>query len=213
MRIRVSATDRVAIFAVVSRLLQYPDELLLENLDLFEKVAGTLPRGAQEPIRTLVAHLAATPLLDLQASYVEAFDLKRRNCLYLTYRQTGDTRQRGMALWRFQELYRQRGYSMTQGELPDFLPALLELVVEAAPADRGPYDVLLEHQPEIAVLRRSLADDRSPYTDALDALLFVLPKPDAAVLEAARRLAEDGPPEEQVGIAPFIASESTRTGA
>jgi nitrate reductase molybdenum cofactor assembly chaperone NarJ/NarW len=212
MRARTSAAERVTIFAAVSRLLQYPDEILLENLDLIGKVADTLPAGARNPIRTLVSHLATTPLLDLQAAYVETFDLKRRNCLYLTYRQTGDTRRRGMALWRFQDLYRKRGYAMNDGELPDYLPALLELAAEAAPGDRGPFDLLLEHQPEVAVLHRSLLDDGSPYANVIAALVLVLPKPDAEILEAARRLAEDGPPEEQVGIAPFVVAESARAG-
>lgn len=213
MRARSSAAERVATFAAVSRLLQYPDELLLENLHLIAGVAEAVPAGVRGPLTVLVAHMSATPLLELQAEYVETFDLKRRNCLYLTYRQTGDTRRRGMALWRFQDLYRKRGYSMNDGELPDYLPALLELAAEAAPGDTGPFDLMLEHQPEIAVLHRSLTDDGSPYADAIAALMFVLPKPDAAVLEAARKIAEEGPPEEQVGIAPFVVAESARVGS
>lgn len=213
MRARTSAAERVAIFAAVSRLLQYPDELLLSNLHLMAGVVGAVPAGARSPLTALIAHMTATPLLELQAEYVETFDLKRRNCLYLTYRQTGDTRRRGMALWRFQDLYRKRGYTVNDGELPDYLPALLELAAEAAPGDRGPFDLLLEHQPEIAVLHHSLVDDGSAYADAVAALVFVLPKPDAAVLEAARKIAEDGPPEEQVGIAPFVVVESAGVGS
>jgi nitrate reductase molybdenum cofactor assembly chaperone NarJ/NarW len=210
---RTSAAERVAIFAAVSRLLQYPDELLMENLPLVAKVAGGAPAGARERLASVIAHMTASPLLNLQAEYVETFDLKRRNCLYLTYRQTGDTRRRGMALLRFQDLYRKRGYSMNDGELPDYLPALLELAAEAPTGDKGPFDLLLEHQPEIAVLHRSLSDSGSPYANAVAALMFVLPQPSAAVLEAARKIAEDGPPEEQVGIAPFVVAEPVSVGS
>ncbi len=206
---RTSAAERVAIFAAVSRLLQYPDEILLENLQLIANVVEGAQAGARQELAALIDRMTNTPLLELQAEYVETFDLKRRNCLYLTYRQTGDTRRRGMALWRFQDLYRKRGYSMNNGELPDYLPAILELTAEAAPGDKGPLELLLEHQPEIAVLHRSLVDDGSPYASALAALMSVLPKPSAAVLEAARKIAEDGPPEEQVGIAPFVVADTT----
>ena len=76
-----------------------------------------MPRAVGDPLHRLVAHQAATPLLELQADYVATFDLRRRNCLYLTYHLNGDTRRRGLALWRFPDAYLSRGYAMAAGEL------------------------------------------------------------------------------------------------
>lgn len=211
MKARLSAAERAVALAVASRLLLYPDTDLLEELPLLRSAAGGLPRSARDPLVRLVDHLAGAPLLALQADYVATFDLRRRNCLYLTYHLNGDTRRRGLALWRFVDLYRQRGYAVADGELADFLPVLLELVAEAEQGDDAPLALLVEHQPGIAVLRRSLEDDRSPYADAVRALEAVLPRPSAAVLESVRRLEAEGPPVEQVGLEPLIQVAALRS--
>jgi nitrate reductase delta subunit len=204
MRWAVSDADRAAVFAAASRLLQYPDQDLLDCLDPIEQIAGRLPAGARKPLLDVIAYLRAAPLLELQASYVETFDLRSRNCLDLTFPRTGDTRRRGMALWDFAELYRRHGYDQTSGDLPDFLPALLELAAQVGPEDRGPLETLLRHRPEIALLRASLEADRSSYASVVCALEFVLPKPSAADVALMRRLAEEGPPRELAGVAPDI---------
>jgi len=205
MTARLSHEDRAVAMAAVSRVLLYPDAELLGQLPLLREAAGRLPGSLRLPLLRLVDHLAGSPLLALQADYVATFDLRRRNCLYLTYHLNGDTRRRGRALWRFADVYRQRGCGVVDGELADFLPALLELAAEAGADDPVPFDLLVEHQPGIAVLRRSLEDDASPYADAVRVLEAVLPRPSEAVLEAARRLEAEGPPIEQVGLDPFDA--------
>lgn len=194
--------DRDCVFAIASRLLQYPDAELLGCLEDVERIVAGLPRRIRQPLLDLVAMLRTTPLLELQASYVETFDLRRRNSLYLTYARAGDTRGRGNALVRFAQLYRKRGYSIEGGELADFLPALLELAALANPDDREPFEMLVEHRAEIGLLRASLESDQSPYADVLKAVEYALPRPNQKVVEATRRLIEDGPPEEQVGVVP-----------
>jgi nitrate reductase delta subunit len=206
----MSLADRTVLFATTSCLLRYPDEALLGQLGLLEEAIECLPDRARKPLRRLVAHLAETPLIELQADYVRTFDLRHRNCLYLTYHQEGDTRGRGMALWRFADLYRRHGYTISDGELPDFLPAVLELASQAAPDDTEPLDLLVQYGPGIALLHHSLGEDGSPYVDAVRALELALPDPDPAALEATRRLEESGPPVERVGLEPFAAIEPER---
>lgn len=206
----MSRADRTVLFATTSCLLRYPDEALKGQLGLIGEAIECLPDRARNPLSRLVAHLAGTPLIELQADYVRTFDLRHRNCLYLTYHQDGDTRGRGMALWRFADLYRRRGYTISDGELPDFLPAVLELASGAAPDDSEPLDMLVERAPSIALLSHSLGEDGSPYADAIRALQLALPQPDPAALEATRRLEELGPPVERVGLAPFAAIEPER---
>jgi nitrate reductase molybdenum cofactor assembly chaperone NarJ/NarW len=198
----VDDTARRRVFVAASRLLQYPEPALFDELDAIAGIAASLPVEPGRHLAALVGHLGVTPLIAAQADYVATFDLRRRNCLFLTYRQAGDTRRRGMALWRFQALYRDRGYALGGGELPDFLPALLELAADAAPGDAEPVDLLLAHHAAIVALRESLAEDGSPYAHALQALEAVLPKPGRDVLDEARRIAEQGPPAEEVGVEP-----------
>lgn len=218
MRLRISDADRTAVFAAASRLLQYPDQDLLDCVAPIEQLARRLPAGPGRHLLDFVAYLRRAPLLELQAAYVETFDLRNRNCLDLTYPRDGDTRRRGMALWDFADLYRRHGYSQTSGDLPDFLPALLELAAEADPDDAEPAETLARHRAEIALLRASLEADASAYASVVRALESVLPRPSAAALELARKLAEEGPPTEQAGVAPDIvwlgpdASDGMRAG-
>jgi nitrate reductase delta subunit len=197
---RVTLAQRAVAFAVVSRLLRYPDDELGRDLPLLREAVVGLPRAARLPLERLLEHLSGRPLLDLQAQYVATFDLRRRNCLYLTYHLSGDTRRRGLAIWRFAAVYRDRGYRLNGGELADYLPAVLELAAEVGPEATAPLDLIVEHRPPIAVLRTSLAAERSPYYDAIVALEAVLPRPDPRILEGAARLADEGPPLELVGL-------------
>ena len=65
--------------------------------------------------------------MEAAACYVDTFDLHRRRTLHLTYYRHGDTRERGMALTALVDAYRAARVRLVPGELPDFLPALLEL--------------------------------------------------------------------------------------
>ncbi len=206
MKPRLSSPDRRLVLAAASRLLQYPDAALRDQLPLLRDAAERLPASVGTPLRRFVDRLGSRSLLELQADYVATFDLRRRNCLYLTYHLNGDTRRRGMALWRFRQLYRERGYALAASELPDFLPAVLELAAEANAGDRGPVELLSEHHAAITVLRDALAEAGSPYADVVAALEAALPAPSRAALETARRLEEEGPPAEQVGLEPFAAA-------
>jgi nitrate reductase delta subunit len=211
VRTSTKSQNRLAVFIVTSKMLQYPDEELIECLDPIGEIVSGLPARSRRHLTPFLEYLRTRPLLELQSAYVDTFDLRQRNCLHLTFSKTGDTRGRGLALWRFGDVYRRHGLSLQARELPDFLPALLELCVEVTiepracdPADPAPFDLLVQYGPEIHLLQRSLASDHSPYAGVVAAIESVLPKLDGAVAEEARRLALEGPPSEQVGIAPDI---------
>lgn len=205
---KASNDERRTVFATVSLLLQYPDEQLHALVPVLESAVADLPSDSRVPLLRFLDHVTDTRLLDLQQEYVATFDLKRRNCLYLTYYLNGDTRRRGMALWRFQHAYRQRGFSVAGGELPDFLPAVLELA--ASGHEDMALALMLEHQPGIHVLRESLDAMTSSYAHVVRALELILPEPSAAVRAAALTLAAEGPPAEAVGLEPFFSVESLR---
>lgn len=201
-----ASLSRAVIFATSSRLLQYPDNDLLKQVGMLRNgTATTNPRTAA-PIGRFLDYVTSNDLMSLQCNYVATFDLVRRNCLYLTYYLNGDTRRRGMALWRFQDAYRSRGLTVEGGELPDFLPVVLEL---AATSDEDlALALLFEHRQGIEVLRQSLDDQGSPYADVIRALEAVLPDPTPEIIAAALALASEGPPAEQVGLEPFFPVES-----
>jgi len=187
-------------FKLLSVLLRYPDRQLLEAR---EELAAAAAGNA--PLERFVTYLAASTQGELERTYVETFDLRRRSGLYLSYYVHGDTRKRGMALLRLKRLYAAAGLELTTGELPDHLPLLLEFAA-LAPAGAGE-TLLREFRPALELLRASLRDADSPYADVLDALCAGLPRLTALEREHVRRLAADGPPDEQVGLQPFAPPE------
>ncbi|QNN54074.1 nitrate reductase molybdenum cofactor assembly chaperone [Nocardioides mesophilus] len=189
-----------------SLLLDYPDEELLARLDLIRSASWQLPAPVGQPIREVVAHLEATPLEELQADYVETFDSRRRCNLFLTYFAHGDTRKRGMALLRFKQTYLRSGFLLDAdtaggGELPDHLCVVLEY---AATVDQElGRTLMLDHRAGLELLRLSLRDRGSRWAGAVEAVTATLPPLRGDEMDAVRRLAAEGPPEEEVGLAPF----------
>jgi nitrate reductase molybdenum cofactor assembly chaperone NarJ/NarW len=185
-----------------SLLLDYPDESLLERLDLVRSASDRLPAPVGEPIRRLVAHLESTPLPQLQADYVATFDTRRRCNLFLTYFLHGDTRKRGMALLRVKQTYLRSGHVLDDSELPDHLCVVLEY---AATVDQElGRRLLLDHRAGLELLRLSLRDSGSPWAPGVEAVTATLPPLRGDERDAVRRLAAEGPPEEEVGLSPYV---------
>lgn len=205
---RAGATrhDRAVVFLVAARLLAYPDDDLVADLPVLAAALGRVGPGAARSagdLARVVDHVATTALLESQQHYVSTFDLKRRCCLYLTYYLNGDTRRRGMALWRFQETYRLGGMRLLSGELPDFLPVLLEFAAGDADTEAAALSLLDEHREGLEVLVVALDRFASPYAGAVRAVVDVLPELSASQREAAAQLVAQGPPSEHVGLEPF----------
>ncbi|MFC4783863.1 nitrate reductase molybdenum cofactor assembly chaperone [Nocardioides sp. MAHUQ-72] len=186
-----------------SLLLDYPDPALAERLELVERASRELPGHVGEPLRACVVRLGEAPLETLEADYVETFDSRRRHSLFLTYFAHGDTRKRGMALLRFKQAYLASGAVLDEagGELPDHLCVVLEY---AATVDREQgRRLLLDHRAGLELLRMALTDSGSRWAGAVAAVTATLPALGGDEVTAIRRLAAEGPPEEEVGLTPY----------
>lgn len=181
-----------------SYLLAYPDERLLAQLPTIRTAL------AEQGVTTLDAvldHLARTPLEELERQYVEVFDLSRRHALYLSYWTDGDTRRRGEVLARFKAAYRESGFRVdTSGELPDYLPMVLEFAAVADP--EAGEELLRAYRPSLELLRIGLVEDRSPYAEVVAAVCATLPGASPADRAAVQAMV-DGPPTETVGLEPY----------
>jgi nitrate reductase delta subunit len=111
-----------------------------------------------------------------------------------------------MALLRLNRLYAAAGLEAATGELPDYLPLMLEFAALAP--DRLGETLLREHRPSLELLRRGLNEAESPYAHLLDALTSAMPRLSALERDRVRKLAADGPPSEQVGLQPFAPPET-----
>jgi nitrate reductase delta subunit len=193
--------DPRVVYQVASWCLDYPTATLVERLPLF---ADALAEQAGSPgaaeLGGLVAHVGSTPLERLQHAYVDVFDLSRKHALYLSYWTDGDTRRRGEVLGRFKAAYRRSGFLVdTHGELPDYLPMVLEF---AACADlAGGRELLQAYRASLELLRISLQERPSPYAGALLAVCATLPGESPRTRAAVQAMVDAGsPPVESVGL-------------
>jgi len=194
-----------AVMRVASLLLEYPDAELYAATPELRAAAGEVGGGPGRALMGFLDHRAALGEYRAQEEYVATFDFHKRASLHLSYFRDGDRRQRGATLLGLKRHYREAGLELEGGELPDYLPAILEFAALAPPE---PVDAVLGRmRPGIELLRASLHNIDSPYAGILDAVVATLPALGAEELEEARRIAREGPPDEEVGLEPFAPPE------
>jgi len=160
----------VRLYKLLSVLLEYPTAELIEHLG---EIEGTVPALEQatgedrEALRTFLAWARGLPPTELQAHYVKTFDLTPDNALYLTHHLFEEQdRARGPALVRLSEYFTQQGFEIDRGELPDYLPLILEYV--STLPDMASASGFLEQTTEVAnVLAKNLTAMESPYASLL----------------------------------------------
>ncbi|MFJ8196450.1 nitrate reductase molybdenum cofactor assembly chaperone [Streptomyces sp. NPDC096152] len=194
--------DRALLLRLLSLLLQYPDaELTAARPTVAAAVQALPPSPAAAELAAFSEWCTAQEPDALERHYVEMFDLRRKSSLYLTYYLHGDTRRRGMALLTLARRYRAAGWEIGGGELPDHLPVVLEFAALAGPrAGEAP---LRQHRRGLELIHRALNDADSPYRHVSAALLTLMPPATDADLRAVAELAAQGPPAEEVGLAPY----------
>jgi len=198
----LSQCDLADTWQVVSLLLDYPDDVLLQRVPMLRRVVVGLPDAQRLPLLGFLDRLEHGGLGVLQQEYVDTFDVTRKCSLHLTYFTQGDTRRRGVALVEFKQAYRKAGVEFDSDlELPDHLCVVLEFgaVQDTATAWR----LLTRHRVGIEVLRAGLAHRDSPWLPVLEALRSTLPVLDGTDQEALMRLVAEGPPQEEVGLEPY----------
>ncbi|MFX1819694.1 nitrate reductase molybdenum cofactor assembly chaperone [Pseudarthrobacter sp. CC4] len=196
----MSRRDQVAYMAG-AWCLSYPDEDLLAKVPLMRAALAEFPAAA-EPFQEVLDALESTPLMESQAHYVREFDLSRRHALHLSYWTDGDTRRRGEVLGSFKKAYRQSDILVdTQGELPDYLPMVLEYT--ALVDFSAGRELLIRYRPSLEMLKFGLLRDKLPHARILAAICATLPGKSPADEQAVMRMAGYGPPTEAVGLDPY----------
>jgi nitrate reductase delta subunit len=191
---------------LLSLLLDYPDEEMVACDDeLAEATRALAPSTAREAILAFLERRRGLDPGELRRDYVETFDFAQRSTLYLSFHAYGDRRQRGMAMLHLKRAYREAGFALADGALPDHLPAVLEFA-HLCP-ERG-VAVLRDFRPALELVRGALHDEGSDHALLLDAVCSLLPAASAEELEDARRIAAAGPPSEEVGLEPFAPPEA-----
>lgn len=116
---------------VLAALLSYPDERMRAYLPEMREVLRSecaLSAARQQELDSLIELLAVSDALETEARYVQLFDRGRATSLHLFEHVHGDSRDRGPAMIDLAQTYEKAGLHLAPGELPDYLPAVLEFV-------------------------------------------------------------------------------------
>ncbi len=153
-------------------LLRYPGVELRAGLaDLRGALHDERALGAARlaELDALIGRLQALPPLRTEAEYVELFDRGRGTALHLFEHVHGDSRDRGPAMIDLGRTYAEAGLDLAPGELPDYLPVLLEYASTQPTAQARAFVGEFAHI--LQALLAALLRRQSPYAAAVAALL------------------------------------------
>jgi nitrate reductase delta subunit len=117
----------------------------------------------------LIEGLSSADPLDTEAAYVQLFDRGRATSLHLFEHVHGDSRDRGPALIDLAQTYDKAGLYLVPGELPDYLPAVLEFVSTQPPREARAFLGEMAHI--FNALFSALQQRQSAYASVIGALL------------------------------------------
>jgi len=157
---------------VLARLLSYPDAESRSHLPEMRDALHTeraLSAERLAELDALVDALSGADPLDTEAAYVQLFDRGRATSLHLFEHVHGDSRDRGPAMIDLAQTYDQAGLYLAPGELPDYLPVVLEFVSTQPPREARAFLGELAHI--LNAIFSALQQRQSAYASVLGALL------------------------------------------
>jgi Nitrate reductase delta subunit len=152
------------VFNVLSKLIDYPSDELMENLDSvieFVTDSSEIDDNEKKIIMEFISWMRIHTTTGIQQSYVETFDMVPEHDLHLTHHIFGDDNGRGPALIDLSEHFKNEGLEVKDGEIPDFLPLILEYV--ATLDDMESRVFLGDAKKIIKVIADNLDEAKSPY--------------------------------------------------
>ena len=157
---------------VLAALLGYPDARMRGHLpemrELLRDERAISPSRLSE-LDALMDMLRRTDALELESDYVALFDRGRATSLHLFEHVHGDSRDRGPAMIDLGQTYEKAGLVLAEGELPDYLPAVLEFVSTQPPREARAFLGEMAHI--FNAIFGALVQRESAYASVLGALL------------------------------------------
>ena len=154
------------LYKIISNLLDYPDREIIENLDELIQIIDNsfeINRSEKESLLTFINWMSGQSVIEIQQEYVKTFDMTPEHSLHLTHHIFGDDKERGPALIDLQEHFKKEGFEMKPGEIPDYLPLLLEYVATLDEHDSGAF--LADANKIIKILSKNLSKANSPFAE------------------------------------------------
>ncbi|SDZ86206.1 respiratory nitrate reductase chaperone NarJ [Selenomonas ruminantium] len=155
--------------ALVAYLFDYPDAdwwaKLPDCLDQSKKLTRQQNRQVLMDTLNYIETMGREEYEDL---YVRTFEFSSNTNLYLTMHDRTDFGKQAREMLEFKNLFLDNGFDLDK-ELPDFLPAILELAAALSPEQAG--KVLAAARSKIELLRQQFVKATLAHTFMLDVIL------------------------------------------
>lgn len=160
-------------FKLVSYLLSYPEDTFCESLDDVISLMDLVEEDVKPDFLQFFQSIQILDLEEWRRQYIQTFDFGRSTNLYVTYALHGEQRERGPALLKLKQLYKSEGFEVTDKELPDYLPVMLEFA-SANEDVRVGLELLNEYKEHLEAIKEGLQAANSFYVPLFDAILKTL---------------------------------------
>jgi nitrate reductase delta subunit len=159
---------------VLALLLSYPDASLRSKLPDMRKALHSdqiVTASRLVELDALIGTLEGGNALANEAEYVEMFDRGRATSLHLFEHVHGDSKDRGPAMIDLTQTYEKAGLFLAPGELPDYLPVVLEFVSTQPPKEARAFLGEMAHI--FNAIFNALQQRQSAYASVVGALLEI----------------------------------------
>ncbi|WP_172408331.1 nitrate reductase molybdenum cofactor assembly chaperone [Desulfosporosinus sp. FKA] len=151
------------LFQILSLLFSYPEEWL--DFDILSETSALENTEAALFLQEFMGIMEQKERQTIIDDYINLFDFHEKVNLYLT--SALDERQRGQVMADLKGFYAGAGLLMTDKELPDYLPLVLEY---CSLSPKESQNLLARFRPALERLKQSLDEANSPYICLLKAL-------------------------------------------
>ena len=175
MNVFATGTPNVArTLRVLARLLSYPDAEVRAHLPEMRALLhdeNALGAARLAELDALIADILRQGEIDAEADYVQLFDSGRSTALHVFEHVHGDSRDRGPAMIDLAQTYEKAGLYLAEGEMPDYLPVVLEYASTQPPREARAFLGEMAHI--LNAIFNALEKRGSRYASVLGALLEV----------------------------------------
>lgn len=160
-------------YQLVAFLLQYPSEEMVAAIPEVENEMQLVSDEAiYRPLQDFISNVTTISLEEWVNQYVEQFDFGKKTNLYVTYFKMGEQKERGLELLKLKQFYEAAGFQMTEKELPDYIPLMLEFSAHVSQAIRKV--LWMSHEQAIWEIKDKLLHTNSVYLSLFNLLIYLL---------------------------------------
>ena len=160
------------VLQIAAFLLEYPDENWRKEFPEYRVAAQELHnQQTREVFADLFDYVESVGAKEYEQDYVRKFDFSQNTNLYLTTHNRTDFGKQSTEMHDFKQLFLENGFDLRK-ELPDYLPAILELAATVEPAQAK--KILGTAKSKIELLRDRFIEAKLPQVFLLDIILAQL---------------------------------------